>query len=60
MIDVLTEYKNAGLMRDELFKNDARAILGVVIVEKGQPEWISRVLSDPVIAKERVATSRIN
>lgn len=60
MIDVLTELKNADLIREDIFKNDGRAILGVVIVEKDQPAWVERVLSDPVIAKERVATSRIN
>ena len=60
MVDVLSEFKTAGLMREELFKNDARALLGVAIPDKGQADWISRVLTDPVVAKDRVATSRIN
>ena len=60
MVDILTELKNAGLMREELFKNDARAMLKVVIVDRDQPAWIERVLCDPMIAKEHMATSRIN
>ena len=60
IIDALKEFKSGGLMREELFKNDVCAIAGVVIVEMGQQEWISRVLSDPVIGQERVARSRID
>lgn len=60
MIDILTSFKNAGQMREELFANDARAILGVTIVGKDQSSWLSKVLSDTVIAQERVATSRIS
>lgn len=60
MIDILSQFKNDALIREEWFKNDTRAIYGVTIVEKGRAEWISRVLSDPVIAQNRVATSRNN
>lgn len=62
MIDVLTEYQqhHPGLMREALFKNDAVAMLKVVVVDKDQRAWIERVLSDPTIATQRVATSRID
>jgi hypothetical protein len=56
MISVLIEFKNAGLIRESLFKNDARAILGVVMVDEHQEDWISLVLSDPILAGRRVAT----
>lgn len=60
MVDILSKCKEAGLMREELFKNDARAMLKVVIVDKDQPVWIERVLSDQIVSQDRVAFSRIN
>lgn len=62
MVDILTQYQkqHPGLMREELFKNDALAMLKVVMVDQDQRAWIERVLSDPTIASERVANSRID
>lgn len=60
MTDILSDYKNSGLMRQELFQNDARAMMKVVVPDKERLSWIERVLSDPIISKKRVAVSRIN
>ena len=60
LIDLLEKYKENGLMREELFRNDARAMLKVAIPSPEQSEWIDKVLSDPMLAKDRVATSRID
>jgi hypothetical protein len=60
MIRILSEYNSAGRIRDSEYKNDATAILKVATVDKDQKSWIDQVLSDPLIQKDRVATSRIN
>jgi hypothetical protein len=59
-IKILSGYNSAGQFRDSEYKNDATAILKVATVDKDQKGWIDRVLSDPLIQKDRVATSRIN
>jgi hypothetical protein len=60
MVDVLSEVKDAGLMREEIFKSDARAMLKVATPENDQATWIARVLNDPIVSKDRVASSRID
>jgi hypothetical protein len=35
-------------------------MIGVAMIDKEQLSWIEKVLSDPVLSKERVATSRID
>ncbi len=60
MVEILSEFKESGLMREEIYKNNSHAILKVVIPDKNQPIWIERVLSDPMVAKDRVAISNIN
>jgi hypothetical protein len=60
MLKILKEYKDAGLIREALWKNDTTAIWHVANVDKEQLSWIERVLSDPVISNDRVAVSRID
>ena len=60
IIDVLNRLRASNPMREMQFKNDVRAIMGVSIVDKGQRNWIEKVLSDPISGKERLAHSRIN
>ncbi|MBL8578351.1 MAG: hypothetical protein JNK47_14095 [Mesorhizobium sp.] len=60
MMKILAEYRDAGVLRDDLFKNDMRALMKVAVVDQDQSTWIERVLSDPVAAGDIVATSRIN
>lgn len=59
VIKELTKYKDNGLMREEIWKNDGMAIYKVTVPSEEQESWISQVLSDPVISKERLAVSRI-
>ncbi|MEM1162420.1 MAG: hypothetical protein AAGJ28_15925 [Pseudomonadota bacterium] len=58
VIQELTKYKDNGLMREEIWKNDGMAIYKVTCPSEEQESWISQVLSDPVISKERLAVSR--
>lgn len=60
MLPILVQYQDRGLMRQELYQNDGRAMIGVAMMDEEQRSWIERVLSDPVVSKERVARSRIN
>jgi hypothetical protein len=46
-------------MQPALWENDARAIVGIITVDEQQEAWLSRVLSDPVAAEDRLARSRI-
>jgi hypothetical protein len=60
MIKILAEYRDAGQIRPELYNNDVTAIVKIAYVDEHTIGWIEKVLSDPVIQKNRVAISRIN
>lgn len=60
IIEILSEYKRTGLMREEIFQNDARAVIGVVTVDQNQKQWIDSVLSDNIISQDRLAISSID
>ena len=60
LLDVLKSYRDQGLMREAMWKNDATAVHGISTVDNQQVPWIDKVLSDPIAGKERVANSRIN
>ncbi|WP_083646944.1 hypothetical protein [Pseudochrobactrum sp. B5] len=60
MIDVLGGFKDANLMREEIFKQDATVLAKIAIPDKEQLTWIETILSEPVISGGRVATSQIN
>ncbi|WP_321337508.1 hypothetical protein [Breoghania sp.] len=57
--EVLKELKDDDLIRDEIWANDVRAISKMMNPSPEAMEWADKVLSDPVIAKEPVAVSRI-
>lgn len=57
MIGVLAEFKDNGLMSEAQFQNDALAIKGVATINKEQPDWIAKILSDPIAGQERLAVS---
>ncbi|MBY5329565.1 hypothetical protein [Rhizobium leguminosarum] len=60
MIDVIHEYADRGLLRNSLSENDINAMMRVVTVAPEQNAWIDRVLSDPIIAQERMAMSMVD
>lgn len=60
MLAALERFHTDGLMRSAFVKNDGRALIKVAIPSPEQAEWIDRVLSDEVVAKERMATSISN
>lgn len=57
MVEYLTRWGGAGLIRDEILRNDGSAMIHV---SQGDPSWIEAVLKDPLTSKERVANSRID
>ena len=59
MIHKLKNFKDTGLMSQENFETDVKAIVGVTVVSRTQLRWISQVLNDPIMANRRVAISRI-
>jgi hypothetical protein len=59
LLEVLKQYKDARAMHPTQWQNDARAIMGIITIDTEQEAWLSKVLSDPVAGKERVATSRV-
>lgn len=60
IIDLLSTLRGKELIREEIFQNDARAMLKVTVPSPEQAEWIHRVLSDPLTSQERVAESRLD
>jgi hypothetical protein len=60
MIKILSEYRTAGQIRNELYDNDVTAMAKVAYVDEHQIGWIKKVLSDPLIQNDRVAKTRIN
>mgnify|MGYP001766129668 CR=1 FL=1 len=56
VVDALKNAPAQGLMREAIFRNDAAAMIRVTTIDPHQEEWITRVLSDEMLAgKERVA-----
>jgi hypothetical protein len=60
IVDFLTMYKDKGLIREELFRNDVNAMLKIAMLGPEASQWIDKVLGDPMLAKERVATSQVS
>ncbi len=60
MIDIMKEWKDKGVLPQEIFENDGRAMIKITTVSPDQKEWLDRVLSDPISAKERVANCRLD
>jgi|GEM_PF-2045238 len=58
-LEMLKELKDDGLIRSEIWANDAQAIGKMMNPSKEALEWVDKVLADPVIAKDPVAVSRI-
>lgn len=59
LLEVLKQYKDAGAMHPTQWQNDARAIMGIITVDREQEAWLAKVLSDPMAGKQRLATSRV-
>lgn len=59
VLECLKKFKDNGLMRESIWANDATAIAKIINPSPETEEWIDRVLSDPVVGRERVAVSRV-
>ncbi len=60
MIDIMKEWKNKGVLPQEIFENDGRAMMKITTVSPEQKEWLDKVLSDPIATKERLAHCRLD
>jgi hypothetical protein len=60
ILEHLKAYKDGGLMREEIWRNDSTAIGKLSMVPTERDQWIARVLIDPVSGKNRLANSRID
>lgn len=58
-LEILKELKDDGLIRPEIWANDAQAIRKMMNPSKEALEWADKALADPVIANAPVAVSRI-
>jgi hypothetical protein len=56
LLEILKKHKDSGAMPPTQWKNDARAVMGIIMVNQEQEGWVERVLGDPVAGKERLAT----
>jgi hypothetical protein len=57
MLHVLKGYKDKGLIQEKLLQNDVLALIKITNPSPESEEWINRVLSDEIAAKERCANS---
>lgn len=60
MLTVLRQFHANGLMSEKFLNNDAQALTKIAIPSPEQKEWIDRILSDEVVAKQRVAEPTSN
>lgn len=60
MMEVLSEFKDAGLMPEDIYQTDVNTLYYLSRMGEQQLEWVERVLSHPVAGKERVAISRLD
>lgn len=59
LLEVLKNYKDRGMMRESQWDNDATAVFRIINIDEHQEEWITKILSDPIAGKQRLATSRV-
>ncbi|MEO9630715.1 MAG: hypothetical protein ABJ360_03335 [Roseobacter sp.] len=55
----LKHFKDNGDMRLEIWENDTTSISKLMTPSPETSDWVAKILSDPVVAKDAVATSRI-
>lgn len=60
ILEILKEYKDSGLIREELWKNYATAIYNIAIPSEHSLEWIEKILNDEIIKGKKLAVSRVN
>lgn len=60
MLQVLKRFVEDGDMRANFFKNDGLALVKIATPGPEQHEWLNRVLSDEIVARDRVASHEIN
>lgn len=59
VLECLKDLKDRGFIREELWRNDSTALFKMSQPSPETSDWIDRVLSDPMVANEAVAISRI-
>lgn len=46
VLEIFKKWKDSGLIKEDLWKNDTRAIYKVAVLDPSQPEWLEVVLRD--------------
>lgn len=57
ILNALDEYKEKGLMREELHQQAYEAIVAVNAINENQLQWIEKVLADPLLGQNRLANN---
>ncbi|PDT81803.1 hypothetical protein [Sinorhizobium sp. BJ1] len=60
MVDILKDWNDRGMLKEDIFQNDARAMVMVTRASPEQEGWLNKVLSDPVATAERLANCRLD
>lgn len=56
VIKMLNQFREQGLIKEEVWENDVNAIKSIAYVGPQTMEWVAKVLdSDPIAGKERLA-----
>lgn len=59
VVEKITKFRDGGLMRTEIWRNDRNAMLKVTYPSEEQKAWTANILSDPIISEDRLAVSRV-
>lgn len=47
ILEMLKEYKDAGMMHPTQWQNDSNASYGIMMINEHQQDWVNQILSDP-------------
>lgn len=59
ILENLKVFKDTGLMRLEIWENDSTAISKMIFTGPETSEWVDKILSDPMVAEDVLATTLI-
>ena len=55
MLDVLKEFNNENLMREEIWKNDSQAIFHISMINENQKNFVQKILISQLYSRNRLA-----
>lgn len=60
ILEVLKEYKDKKVYREELWKNDSTAFWGMANLSPNQPEWVETVLKNHPVPGHKIAVPQFD